>query len=87
MRWLSLVCISLLFAACEEVHKVNASGVTTQSATAAAVISPTLQLDFCQNHRSSHTQNIQTSTLSGKSKCPAIRAAGDFHVFHEGAAC
>ena len=83
MRWLSLVCISLLFAACEEVHKVNASGVTTQSATAGGNI-PDTAAGFLSEPPQFTYPEYSNIYLEREVEVPSNSTAGDFNVFHEG---
>ena len=83
MRWLSLVCISLLFAACEEVHKVNASGVTTQSATAGGGNIPDTAAGFLSEPPQFTYPEYSNIYLQREVEVPSNSAAGDFHVFHE----
>ena len=88
MRWLSLVSVSLLFVACEEVYKVDAGGATTQSATtqsatvgggnipgnAAGSLSEPPQFTYPED------SNIY---LEREVEVPSNSMAGDFDVFHE----
>ena len=83
MRWLSLVCISLLFAACEEVHRVNASGVATQSATTGGNI-PGNAAGFVSDPPQFTYPEYSNIYLEREVEVPSNSAAGAFHVFREG---
>ena len=83
MRWLSLVCISLLFAACEEVHKADASGVTTQNATAGGGNIPDNAAGFLSEPPQFTYPEYSNIYLQREVEVPSNSAAGDFHVFRE----
>ena len=83
MRWLSLVSVSLLFAACEEVNKVNPGSGTTQSATVGAGNTPGNAAGFLSEPPQFTYPEDSNIYLQREVEVPSNSAAGDFHVFHE----
>ena len=83
MRWLSLVCVSLLFVACEEVHKADASSVTTQSATAGGSNIPGNAAGSLSEPPQFTYPEYSNIYLQREVEVPSNSVAGDFHIFHE----
>jgi hypothetical protein len=83
MRWLFLVIVSLLFTACEEVHKAAAGSVTTQNATAGGGNIPDNAAGFLSEPPQFTYPEDSNIYLEREVEVPSNSAAGGFHVFHE----
>jgi len=83
MRWLSLVSVSLLFVACEEVHKADAGSVTTQNAVVGGGNIPGNAAGFLSEPPQFTYPEDSNIYIQREVKVPSNSAAGGFHVFHE----